>query len=229
MWEELKAYHQLDKKDIPKTFKTFGKIVADGLSSYGFSATGTTSTVKIFKEINNLEFSIFLLRQKGGYNFDVKTSIKPVHFIHSHKFTMTNIKPLGEILDNHRCNSFPLTKEYDMLAEYLIKNIKTKVQNYFDQYDTWQKIMKNRKRIEPKDFGLDNKYDLLIYASIWMKERRKLIKYIDKKLEQPARSITQSEYLKASIEEVNEIEFYAEIKELAKKSDFIKIQGIITN
>ena len=116
MWEKLKVYHQLDTKDIPSTFRALGSIIAEGLSDSGFVLTSTSSTIKLFKEDNDLEFSVFLLREKGGYYFDVKTSIKPVHFHHKHKFTMTNIKTLGEVLDNYRRNRFPLTKEFELLV-----------------------------------------------------------------------------------------------------------------
>jgi len=228
MWEKLKVYHQLDTKDIPSTFIALGSIIAEGLSDAGFVLTSTSSTIKLFKEDNGLEFSVFLLREKGGYYFDVKTSIKPVHFHHKHRFTMTNIKPLGEILDNYRRNSFPLTKEYELLAAFLINAISTKVQAYFNEYNSWRKIMKNRKKIEPKSVGLDNKYDLLIYASIWTENRKRLLEYIDKKLERPVRQITQAEYLKPIKGEANEMDFYSKIKELAKRGDFSKIQKLIT-
>ncbi len=88
--------------------------------------------------------------------------------------------------------------------------------------------MKNRKKIEPKSVGIDNKYDLLIYASIWTENRKRLLEYIDKKLERPVRQITQAEYLKPIKGEANEMEFYSKIKELAKRGDFSKIQKLIT-
>lgn len=228
MWEELEIYHQLDKKEIPKAFKFFGQLILENLKDSDYKIVSTTSTIKLFKEKNNLEFSVFLLRTKGDNYIQVNTCIKPIDYIHKHKFTMLNIVSLGQILNNFRRNSFPLTKEYQLLSIYLAKIIDTKVESYFNQFNNWQKIIENKSEIEPKHFG-DNKYGLLIYAAIWTKDKKLLINYIDKYLESPVRIITQSEYLKPDQQEINENDFYKQIRALANEDKFLEIQELVKN
>lgn len=227
MWEKLTVYHALDKKEIGKCFKLLGNRILENLYSEGFSIISTTSTIKIFKVENEIEFSVFLLRQKGGANIDVKTCIKPFHFLHKHKFTMTNIVSLGAIVDNHRQDSFPLTQEYEMLADHILLTIKNSVVPYFEKYNSWKKIIKNRRKIDSLESSLNNSLDLLIYAAIWTKERRKLLKYLNRKLERSGRIITQAEFFQSSEGETDEIEFYKKIKDLAERKNISEIQSLV--
>lgn len=210
MWEDLKVYKQLDKADINPTFKKFGNTLISLLD--GYSIDQTASLIKLFRQVNQLEQAVFIEKDKGSYNLKVKTSIKPVDFYRGHKFTMLNIVPLGDIMNNHRRTSYPLTQEWNDLALYLATRIKTEIEHYFQKYNSYDKIIDRRKEIEPKDFGLDNKYELLIYAAIKTKKKELLNQYLDKKMSRPVMGITQSEYLKPDNQEIDEKKFFRPFK-----------------
>ena len=221
MWEELKVYKQLNKADINPTFKKFGNALASLIDSY--SIEQTTSIIKLFRQVNQLEQAIFVVKDKGSYNLKVKTSIKPVDFYRRHKLTMLNIVPLGDIMNNHRRTSYPLTQEWNDLAIYLATRIKTDIENYFQKYNSYDKIIDRRKEVEPNDFGLDNKYELLIYAAIKTKKKDLLNQYLDKKMSRPVMGITQSEYLKPDNKDIDEGSFLQRLKTFALAGDFSSI------
>jgi len=222
MWEELKVYKQLDKADINSTFKKFGSTLVSFID--GYSIDQTASLIKLSRQVNQLEQAVFIEKDKGSYNLKVRTSIKPVDFYRRHKFTMLNIVPLGDIMINHRRTSYPLTQEWNDLAIYLATRIKTEIENYFQTYSSYDKIIDKRKEVEPKNFGLDNKYELLIYAAIRTKKKELLNQYLDKKISRPVMGITQSEYLKPDNKEIDEKFFLDRLKSLALTGDFINIE-----
>jgi hypothetical protein len=225
MWEELKVYKQLDKADINPTFKKFGSTLVSLID--GYSIDQTTSLIKLSRQVNQLEQAVFIEKDKGSYNLKVRTSTKPVDFYRRHKFTMLNIVPLGDIMHNHRGTSYPLTQEWNDLAVYLATRIKTEVEHYFQKYNSYDKIIDRRKEVEPKDFGLDNKYELLIYAAIKTKKKDLLNQYLDKKISRPVMGITQSEYLKPDSKEIDEKIFLDRIKSFALTGDFVNIENEI--
>jgi hypothetical protein len=226
MWEELKVYRQLDKAEINPTFKKFGSTLLS--LTNGFKLDQTASIIKLSREVNQLEQAIFMEKDKGSYNLKVRTSIKPVDFYRKHKFTMLNTVPLGDILNNHRRTSFPLTQEWNDLAIYLAARIKIEIESYFETFSSYDKIIAKRKEVEPKDFGLDNKYELLIYAAIRTKNKELLNQYLDKKMNRPVMGITQSEYLKPESNEIDEKSFLQRIKSFAMTGDFTSIENEIT-
>ena len=222
MWQELKIYKQLDKADINPTFKKLGNTLISLIE--GYSMEQTTSTIKLSRQINKLEQAIFIEKVRSTYHLQVKTSIKPIDFYLSHKFTKLNIVPLGDILHNHRRTTFPLTKEWNDLAIFLASKVKTEIEQYFVKYNSYSKIIDRRKEIEPKNFGLGNKFELLIYAAIKTKRKDLLLEYLDKKISRPVMSITQSEFLKPSKKNFDELTFLNRIKILAENEDFEKIE-----
>jgi len=142
---------------------------------------------------------------------------------------MLNIVPLGDLMKNYRKTFYPLTQEWNDLAIYLATRIKTEIEKYFKNYNSFDKIIDNRKDIEPKDFGLDNKYELLIYAAIRTKNKSLLNLYLDKKLSRPAMQVTQSEYLKPDDKEIDEVSFLRRIKAFAETGDFASIEEEIAS
>jgi hypothetical protein len=141
---------------------------------------------------------------------------------------MLNIVPLGDIMDNYRKTNYPLTQEWNDLAVYLATKIKTEVEHYFQKYNSYDKIIDKRKDIESKDLELNNKYELLIYAAIKTKKKDLLNQYLDKKISQPMpMTITYSEYLKPSKQEIDEKSFLARLKSFALTGDFINIENEI--
>jgi hypothetical protein len=225
MWEELKVYKRLPKTEINSTFKLFGKAILSFLE--GYSIEQTNSIIKLSREINTLEQSIFIEKNSGTYNLEVKTCIKPTDFYRKHKFTMINSVSMGDIMNNHRRTSYPLTLEWNELAFYIATRIKTEIEVYFQKLNSYQKIIENRKEIEPKNLGLDNKYELLIYAAIRTNKKELLLSYLDKKMDTPVMGISKSEFLKPKTNEINELVFLQNIKSFAINGDFESIEKII--
>ncbi|MBS1613965.1 MAG: hypothetical protein JST49_14170 [Bacteroidetes bacterium] len=227
MWEELIVYRQLDKKDINPTFKKFGKLLNTLVEDY--SIEQTYSVLKLYRYVNELEQAIFIEKRAGTYDLTVRTTIKPLNFYRHHKFTMVNIVPLGNIMNNYRRSFYPLTQEWSDLADFLARKIKGEIEHYFEQYNSYDKIIKRRKDIEPKDFAYESKYDLLIYAAAKTKEKSLLINYIDKWLNEPIRRVNQVEYLNPSSNPADTAIILKRIKALAQVGNFTAIETELAN
>ena len=227
MWQDLKVYQQLDKKDINSTFKKFGIEILSKLDNYLIEPT--SSMIKLFRNVNKLEQSVFIEKVTGTYDLKVWVCIKPIDFYLRHKFTMINIVPLGDIMNNHRRTSYPLTKEWQELAIFISHRIKEEIENHFNKYNSFAKIIDNRKSIEGTNIGLDNTYELLIYAAIKTKNKELIDFYINKKLVRPVMRISKSEYLKPTNQQVDEVDFLTKIKKLARENDFDNIEIQIHN
>jgi len=225
MWEQLTVYRPLDKKEINTAFKKFGQELTNQLTD--FTVDQTNSVIKIYRLRNNLEQCVFIEKHISPDKLQVRVCIKPTDFYKTHKFTMVNIVPLGDIVGQYRKSFYPLTEEWFDLATYLSERIKNDVEKYFTKFDSYDKIIKLRREIEPKDGGLDNKYELLIFAAIKTRNSELLIVYIDKKLERPTMQITKAEYLKADKDEINEIEFLSKVKELGQQNKFDDIEEML--
>jgi hypothetical protein len=225
MWEQLTVYRPLDKKEINIAFKKFGQELTSQLSD--FAVVQTNSVLKLYRLRNNLEQSVFIEKHITPDKLQVRVCIKPTDFYKKHKFTMINIVPLGDIMGQYRKSFYPLTEEWFDLATYLSERIKHDVEKYFAKFDSYDKIIKLRKEIEPKDFGLDNKYELLIFAAIKTRNSELLTKYIDKKLERPTMQITQAEYLKADKDEIDEVEFLIKVKDFGQQNKFDDIDDML--
>jgi len=225
MWEQLTVYRPLAKKEINSAFKKFGLELASQLSD--FTVDQTNSVIKLYRLRNNLEQSVFIEKHITPDKLQVRVCIKPSDFYKKHKFTMINIVPLGDIMGQYRKSFYPLTEEWYDLATYLSERIKHDVEKYFAKFDSYDKIIKLRKEIEPKDFGIDNKYELLIFAAIKTRNSELLTVYIDKKLERPTTQITKAEYLKADKNEINEVEFLSKLKDFGLQNRFDDIEEIL--
>ena len=227
MWEALKVYKQLDKKQINPTFKKLGPAILTELCQYKIEQTH--SVIKLFREVNQLEQSVFIEKGRGDYWLDVSTCIKPVDFYRRHKFTMVNVVPLGDIMNNHRRTSYPLTEEWKELAVFLAARIKNEIEQYFERHDTYEKIMAARENIESQAHPLNNKYELLIFAAIRTNNKSLLLKYLDKKISSPVYGITHSEFLKSGDRAIDGETLLQRIKTLAEMGDFASIEQEITS
>lgn len=224
MWEQLKVYKQLDKKDINPSFKKFGLAVLSHIEGYSIDQTNTL--IKIFRVRNQIEQSIFIEKSAGSYDMKVRVCMKPVDFYKRHRFAMVNITLLGEIMNNYRRSSYPLTKEWEYLAYYLAERIKNEINIFLAKYDTYEKIINHRRDIEADDAMATNKYGLLIYAAIRTKNQALLISYIDSKLK-TSTVVSLTEYLKPSPNEIDEADFLSRLKILALAVDFNGIENEI--
>jgi len=225
MWEKLTVYRPLDKKLVNQAFKDFGRELAKLLPDYTIEQT--SSVIKVYRFRNRLEQSIFIEKSKGGVDLQVRVCIKPEIFFKKHKFTMINIVPLGEILGMYRRSFYPLTEEWIDLAIYLSKRIQNEVERYFAKFDTYEKIIRQRKDIEPKNIDFENKYELLIYAAFKTFNIDSLMKYLDKKRESTAMQITHTEFLKSEENEIDQEVFFSKIKVLALEKKFKEIEELL--
>lgn len=225
MWEQLTVYRPLDKKEINSAFKKFSHELTNQLGD--FAVERTNSVIKLYRHRNNLEQSIFIEKHISPDKLQIRVCIKPTDFYKIHKFTMVNIVPLGDILGHYRKSFYPLTEEWSELASYLSGQIRHEVEKYYAKFDSYEKIIKLRKEIEPRDFGLENKYELLIFAAIKTKNSELLTLYIDKKLKWPPMQITKAEYLKADRDEIDEIEFLNKVKDLGRENKFAEIEEML--
>jgi hypothetical protein len=218
MWEDLKVYRPLNKKDISPTFKKLGLELQRRLTD--FTVEQTNSIIKISRLRNGIEQGIFIEKHIGPADLQVRVSLKPIDFYKRHRFTMLNIVRLGDIMGQYRRTFYPVTQEWLELADYLKRRVENEMESYFKEFDTFDKIIKQRTKIEPRDFGLNNKYELLIYAAIKTGNSKLLSQYIDKKLERPTMHISKAEYLKPKKDEISEVEFLTKIKELGQLNRF---------
>src|SRR5688572_3311570 len=111
MWEDLKVYKQLPKNEINPAFRKFGKAILSHLPDYTIDQTNLI--IKLFRQVNQLEHSVFIEKRVADYNMQVRICIKPFDFYQHYRFTMINMVPLGTILNKYRRSFFPLTQEWN--------------------------------------------------------------------------------------------------------------------
>lgn len=193
----------------------------------GYTITQTSTMIKLSRQVNQLEQGIFIEKDAGIY-MKVLVCIKPGDFHEKHKFTMVNIVPLGVIMGNRRRDSFPLTQEWQDLAVYLSQRVKLEINNYFQQFDTYEKIMAQRAAIAPLPGHTDGKNDLLVYAAIKTRQTVLLNYYLDALLSDPmGRRISYAEYVTLKKNPHNIMDFWHLIQPFAQAGDFDSIERTI--
>lgn len=141
-WEELKVYRPLTKEELKPAFKTFTAIIADQLKPFGFVQHGRKMIL-----LSNDLLHVIHIDTRGSWSgvsdhFETIVSLCAV----SDKspvirgFELTGGRKLEEIAVGIR-DSYRVTKEYELLADFLSRKIVEKVFPYFRKYDHSSKIL----------------------------------------------------------------------------------------
>jgi hypothetical protein len=144
-WGDLKVYRPLNQEELKPSFKVFTAIIADNLKPFGFVQHGR----KMISLSNDL-LHVVHIDTRGSWSgvseyFDTEISLCAV----SDKspvirgFELTGSRKLEEIAVGIR-DSYRVTKEYELLADFLSRKIVEKVIPYFGQYDSSAKVLKDR-------------------------------------------------------------------------------------
>lgn len=181
-WEDLKVYRPLSKEELKPAFKDFTKITADSLKPFGFSLHGR----KLIALSNDL-LQIIHLDTRGswaGVNEYFKTEISIVAvsdkspFIRG--FELTGIKKIEDIVIGIR-DSYRITQEYHLLADFMTRKIIEHVLPYFDKFNNSKKILDDRRSFKIGDVSQGND-NLILFCELQNKMNIEAGKMIDKNL-----------------------------------------------
>ena len=154
-WEDLKVYRPLTKEELKPAFKDFTKIIADNLGHFGFELKGR----KIQRIVNDVLQTIHI-DTRGSWtgineNYKIEISVAPLCnnlFIDGELSGTKRIEDLIPKIRNH----YRVTQEYKLLADFITRQIIDKVLNYFDQFNSTQKIIQNPEQFPTGDMGQKN-------------------------------------------------------------------------
>jgi hypothetical protein len=154
-WEELKVYRPLTKEELKPAFKDFTKIIADNLGHFGFQLKGR----KIQRIVNDVLQTIHI-DTRGSWmgtseNFKIEISVTPYCNKIFIEGELSGIKTIEEVIPKIR-NHYRVTQEYTLLADFITRQIIDNVLDYFDKFDSTQKIIKGASQFPTNDIGQRN-------------------------------------------------------------------------
>jgi hypothetical protein len=154
-WEELKVYRPLTKDELKPAFKDFTKIIADNLGHFGFELKGR----KIQRIVNDVLQTIHI-DIRGSWmgtteNFRIEISVTTYCNKIFIEGELSGIKKIEEIIPKIR-NHYRVTQEYRLLADFITRQIIDNVLEYFDKFDSTQKIVKGSSQFPTNDMGQRN-------------------------------------------------------------------------
>jgi hypothetical protein len=181
-WEELKVYEPLTKEELKPAFKAFTAIVADNLKPFGFTQHGR-KIIALSKDL----LHIIHIDTRGswfGVNEYFKTEISlcavsdklPV----IRKIEPTGGKGIEEIAVGIR-DSYRMTKEYELLADFLSRKIVETVMPYFAKYDDSLKILNDLSPFVT-GAGRTGNDSLVLHCELQNRQNRMAGKIVDQTL-----------------------------------------------
>lgn len=165
-WEDLKVYRPLSREELKPAYKAFGKMMADNLSAFGFKSFGR----KLVRFSNDI-VQVIHVDTRGswmGINeyFETKVSLEPVGdksaFVR--KWEPRAEKDIKEIVGGIR-NHYRITREYELLADYLTRQIRQSVLPYFEQNNSSATVLRNLKNFKPNGL-LFGENDLVLFCEL---------------------------------------------------------------
>ena len=146
-WEDLKIYRNLPPEEIPTCFKEFAHFICDKLSPDGFRLKESKSEKRLFRFNADFEQTIYFentSRVKNQKEVRIYVSIKPLFTdkpdIPWWLFQGFEIAPAFKM-------SYPLTKEYLLLAAHLLERIQQYILPFFDQYATVDQVVAHHQKL----------------------------------------------------------------------------------
>lgn len=184
-WTELKVYKNLPPNEIPKAFKTLTKHIVNGLAKYGFRLKESKTQKKIYRITEDFEQGIFLqntAREKNRNYFDIYLMLNPLYSI---DFQVDYLLEQLWRMDKDFKMNYPISQEFELLAEHLLELFERKVVPFFDEFSTTRQVVSGYEKL-PLDipfFGLK-----LIYESAFRERDEALFLEYNQKLIDPIQS-----------------------------------------
>jgi hypothetical protein len=177
-WEDLKVYRPLTKEELKPAFKDFTKIIAENLGHFGFKLKGR----KIQRIANDVLQTIHI-DTRGSWtgisdNYKIEVSVAPLcnnFFINGELSGTKRIEDLIPKIRNHS----RITQEYKLLADFMTRQIIDKVLDYFDLFNSTQKIIQNPEQFPTGDMGQRNE-GVIIFSALKNHDSKSAEKKIDK-------------------------------------------------
>ncbi|MBN9386039.1 MAG: hypothetical protein J0H74_35105 [Chitinophagaceae bacterium] len=194
-WEDLKVYKNLSKEELKPAYKAFGRIIADNMSPFGFQPFGR----KLVRLSNDI-VQVIHVDTRGSWTgideyFETEISLEPVSDKSSfiRKSEPRPAKKMEEITKGIR-NHYRITREYELLADYLTRHIRQSILPYFEQYDSSANVLRSLKDIKPngQPFGYDG---LILFCELQNKVNVHAAGILDSSISQIRNFNPQSEYL----------------------------------
>jgi len=146
-WEDLKIYKNLPPEEIPTRFKEFARFICEKLKPHGFRLKESKTEKRLFRFNGNFEQSIYFdnsSRLKNQKDVRIYVYIKPL-FTDNPLFYRSIFQ--GFEVNPDFTMSYPLTKEYMLLADHLAERIEKHVLPFFDKYSTFDKVVSQYQQL----------------------------------------------------------------------------------
>ncbi|MBS9773680.1 MAG: hypothetical protein KGV59_00765 [Tenacibaculum sp.] len=178
-WQDLKVYRNLPPKLVPLSFKLFAHYISEKLGDNFRLKESKTRKHFIYKSSELYEISIYF--DNGSPYEKNQTSIKVSIFCRmKYKENGYFLSELYE-MDNTFKMSYPLTKEFLLLADFLIDKIEKNIINFLDKILTPNDVIENREELKkyfPKEYhykiGLRN----LLFESAFLTRNKSVFSEI---------------------------------------------------
>ena len=218
--EDLKVYKPLNKEELKVAKKEILKHISENMLQFGFKLYGQ----KLIRKSNDL-FHIIYLDMRGswmGASSSLKTEIAIVSIydtdIFIKNYELTSKQYIEDIIPGIR-NYYQITKEYELFADYIFRNLMSNVIPYFEKFKSSKDIIlkksifKTEKSIEI----LKRNPNLILYAEMSNQVNKLSQQIINDK-------IKLAENLNSDEENINELKL---IKVNIETSQWEKISEIL--
>ncbi len=145
-WQDLKVYRNLPPKLVPLSFKLFAHYITEKLGSDFKLKESKTRKHFIYKSSEFYEISIYF--DNGSPYEKNQTRIEvSIYCRMKYKENGYFLSELYRMNDTFKM-SYPLTKEFLLLADFLIDKIQKNIIDFLDKTLTENDVIKNRKELK---------------------------------------------------------------------------------
>ncbi|AMP98809.1 hypothetical protein AY601_1901 [Pedobacter cryoconitis] len=142
-WKKLEVYRPLQAEEISPSFKKFAHYIADELFKENFKLKESKTVKKFYRFTEDFEQAIYFETLSSKTDFRIKIAIKPLFSDPSIPYW---ILEAFEISAGFKM-TYPLTREYLLLAEHLVEETIKSLIPFFDSYDSYQKVVLNHQNL----------------------------------------------------------------------------------
>jgi len=219
-WEELKVYKPLTKEELKVAKKEIEKIISVNLGLYGFKKYGR-KLIRIADDI----FHIIHLDMRGswmGASNDLKTEIALVSIydtdVFIDGFELTASRKIENIVPKIR-NYYQITKEYELFADFISRNLVEYVLPYFDRHKNSKEILSktNNFKIDNVSEIIERNGNLILYCELANHKNDKSIEILEQKIE----------FLKQLNNQPENCKYFETILNCIKKSEWKNVDEML--
>jgi hypothetical protein len=173
-WENLKVYRNLPPDEVPKRFKEFAQLIMVNLEGYGFKLTETKTLKKLYRINSEFEQSIHFDNSSrwaaNQKDIGVYIGVKPLYADKEQSFRIFEAFQI----DPSFKRSYPLTREFRLLAENITEKIQKHILPFLDSFSTSEKIVRQSRQLIEHNKTLNTDLQQLLYECAFLQRDKSL-------------------------------------------------------